>query len=411
MDVDALEVGGTGVSAPRIIHLIYFPWDRNQCLLDDPLAFDRAPVDAMRAYAPDFEIRLWTYPDAQFFCEQHYPDVWRALQRAARPVMLVDVLRWVVVHRFGGIYWQLGTTPLAPMRAFLPGEGRNVRLFTEFELSPDQCRIAMPEPIRSGEPEEPTRVLIQVFSARPHAAFIERMIGLQVERLQRYEVKRDYDILFITGNAAASTAYDRFGRTDPAVELLPASESRRLLKWHYKGTWRKDTADAPAEAAPVLPRARPRWRETVSSIRARFAPNPRASLFTNQDFRPFVARWTCGNALNRIEQMPPAGDPLIHSLPDADVLIIPDYLEHLGVDEAARVLRRVARAKPRFIALTHHPLLREWWPAATGDYRPINFCRPPFNLPEPVFAVPCPDAERRSDRVLAVWRTADLKHI
>lgn len=391
------------MSAPRIIHLIYFPWDRNQRLLEDPFAFDHAPVEAMRAYAPDFEVRLWTYPEARSFCEQCYRDVWRALQRAARPVMLVDVIRWVVVHHFGGIYWQIGTTPLAPMQAFLPREGKDVRLFTEFELTPEQCRIAASEPIRKAEPEEPIRVLIQAFSARPRAAFVERLLGLQVERLQRFDVKRDYDVLFITGNAVASTAYDRFGKTDPAVELLPLSVSRRLLKWHYKGTWRKDSSAAPVHVAPVLPRARAFWRESISSFRARFAPNPRASVFPKRDFRPLLAEWARQNQATRMAQMPPGGDPLIHSIPAVDLLIIPDYLEHVGVDEAARILRRVARARLRFVALTHFPLLQEWWPSALGDFRPINFCRPPFNLGAPIHEAPCPDPNGRPDRVLAVW--------
>lgn len=407
MDVDAREGGGSAVSAPRIIHLIYFPWDRNQRLLDDPLAFDRAPVEAMRAYAPDFEVRLWTYPEARSWCESHYPEVWRVLQRASRPVMLVDVLRWVVVHQVGGIYWQLGTTPLAPMRAFLPSDGKDVRLFTEFELSPEQGQVAAAEPIRAGEPEESTRVLIQAFSARPKAKFVERMIEFQTERMLRYEVKRDYDVLFITGNAAASTAYDRFGRSDPAVELIPSSESRRLMKWHYRGTWRLESPSAPSGEFG-LPRARPRWREALSSMRGRFAPNPRKALFTTQDFRPVLADWASQHGVRRIAQMPPAGDPLVQALPNVDLLIIPDYLERLGASEVTRLLRRMARSGPRFVALTQHPLVHEWWPAATGDFRPINFCRAPFHLAAPVHEARCPAPDGRPDRVLAVWRASDL---
>lgn len=411
LDVDAFPGGERNVSAPQIIHLVYFPWDRNQRLLDDPLAFDRTPVEAMRAYAPDFDVRLWTYPEAKDFCEAQYPDVWRALQRAARPVMLVDVMRWVVVHHFGGLYWQLGTTPLAPMRAFLPSEGKDVRLFTEFELTPEQCHIAASEPIREGRPEEPTRVLIQAFSARPGATFVARMIKLQTERLLRHEVKRDYDILFITGNAAASTAYDRYGKTDPSVELLPASESRRLLKWHYKGTWRTAAAKGASASAPALPRSRSRWREAISSCRGRFTANPRESLFRNEDYRPLLMDWARRNELSRIVQMPLEGDPLIYPIPACDMLVIPDYLERLGVGEVSRVLRRVARARVRYVALTHHPLLLEWWPSATGDYRPINFCRAPINLNAPLVQISCPAPDGRPDRVLAVWNAKDLKSL
>lgn len=401
--------------APKIIHIVYFPWDRQQRLLDDPAQFDRTPLEALRAYAPDFEVRLWTYPDAKAFCQAQYPEIWRALQRAARPVMLVDVFRWVAVLHFGGIYWQLGTTPLVPMEMVLPSADKEVRLFTEFELSPEQCADAAAEPIRAGEPEEPIRILIQAFSARPHAAFVRRMIDVQMDRLARYDVKRDYDILFITGNAAASTAYARFGQEDAAVERMPVDVTRRMMKWHYKGTWRTGPhRSAVSTDAPCLPRPRPVWRDRVSAWRSRWRTNPRALFWPKDDYRSMLAAWAQQRGLARIDQAPIAGlshmrDPVIQSIPETDLLVIPDYLERLGAAEVARALRRAARSPIRYLALTHHPLVMEWWPAALGDYRPLNYRRSPFNFPEPVYQTPCPLPGGRPDRVLAVWSADELK--
>ena len=242
-----------------IIHMMHFPWDRDQKLKENDEDFDHQPYFAMQKYAAGFDVRLWTYSRARSFCQEFYPDIWDALLKVTRPVMLIDVLRWVVVHHFGGLYWQMNTTPLKPMTAYFPSPGHAVRLFTEFDLTADQCQIAKSEPIRQGEPEESKRVLIQVFSALPGAAFVKNVIQLQLERIKSYRPKKDYDILFITGNAAISTAYDRYGKNDKSVELTGLAESRHMIKWHYRGSWRMDnktTVEKTTTSISSMPYAR-----------------------------------------------------------------------------------------------------------------------------------------------------------
>ena len=78
---------------PKLVHMMHFPWDRQQRLRDDPEAFDHASYDAMQRYARGFDVMLWTYPKASALCRERYPAVWDALGKAARPVMLLDVLR------------------------------------------------------------------------------------------------------------------------------------------------------------------------------------------------------------------------------------------------------------------------------------------------------------------------------
>ncbi|NLG36284.1 MAG: hypothetical protein GX548_13120, partial [Lentisphaerae bacterium] len=225
---------------PRIIHMMHFPWDATHTLKENDEDFDHGPWETMRKYAPDFDVQLWTYSRIRDFCRQQAPAIWEHLSRCSHPVMMVDVLRWLVVSHFGGIYWQMNTTPLREMSAYLPSPGKNVRLFTEFVLTPDQCQSMAAEPIRNGQPEEATRVLIQAFSAHPAAPFVLKTIDLLMDRARTLTPKKDYDILYITGNAAVSTAYDRFGKDDASVELVDLRVSKQMIKWHYRGSWRRE---------------------------------------------------------------------------------------------------------------------------------------------------------------------------
>ena len=225
---------------PRLIHLIYLPWDKDQKLLADEHAFDHGPYERLQRYAPDFEVRLWTRSAVFDFCRAEYPAIADLLPTLARPTMMVDVLRWLVVYHFGGVYWQYDMNPLVPMARFLPGEGKEARLFTECVVDADWCAESAKEPIRQGVPEEPVRLCNQAFAATPKQAFIKKTLDLIVERSSTLKPKRDYDILYICANAAVSTAYNQWGKDDPAVELMSLEQTRSMIKIMYRGSWRTE---------------------------------------------------------------------------------------------------------------------------------------------------------------------------
>ena len=445
--------------APRIIHIIYFPWDKSHKLKADEEDFDHGPYFTLCKYSPDFEVRLWTFSKARDFCAAHYPEVWAVVEKCPHPTMMVDILRWLFVYHFGGIYWQLSTTPLVEMGALLPAPGKDVRLFTEFNLTPEQCQALAAEPIRQGEPEESIRVLNQVFSARPRAAFIQKVLDLILDRNRNHAPAKDYDILFIGANAALSTAYDRFGKNDAAVELMSREESRRMLKWRYLGSWRKDSRPATAFRSPPPPPIPPmdRWPAFAAACYRWAKRHPHEALMAQIDaVRP---RTSCLShilplseklGLRRVYEAPcgacdPAGgvpveyaggDPnravvrenrrrnpggrarfqhvnmLYSRFPTVDLFICPDFLEWLSYAEALRVLRRIAVSTPRHIALTGYHFLRDSWDTALGDFRPIDFRAAPFRFPEPLETIDLPPlAGGRPDRCLLIWSGACLAAI
>ena len=435
----------------RIVHFIFLPWDANHRLKDDEHDFDHAPVETMRRYAPDFEVRLWTRSAVFDFCRSAYPDVWETVRRCPHPTMMVDILRWLVVFHFGGVYWQMSSTPLVSMESFLPSPGKHVRLFTEFMSPPDKCRAMAAEPIRNGEPEEPIRILNQVFAARPKAAFVRRFLDFILDRNRRLSPKTDYDVLYIGANAALSTAYDQFGKTDETVERMDLAQSRRMLKWRYLGTWRKSSnpiaAAPPASAAP-RPRldSVPAWASAAyrwllrhpheAMLASRDAVRPRSSLMPAlaPAIGQFGIRSACEAPCGLVDSSPiPVDyvgcDPspsvvssnrralhssglrfrranmLFSSFPKTDLFVCPDFLEWIPFSEAHRVLRRIAASRPRWLALTGYRLLNDSWDAALGDFHPFSFRLPPFSFPEPAAILeipPLPDV--RPDRCLMLWK-------
>ena len=410
----------------------------------------------MRQYAPDFDVRLWTFSKAKDFCLSHYPAAWDIVRICPHPTMMVDILRWVIVHHFGGIYWQMSTTPLTNMDNLLPSAGKTVRLFTEFNSTPDQCRLMAAEPIRNGEPEESIRVLNQVFAAQPQTPFVQKHIDLILKRNLSYTPRKDYDILFIGANAALSTSYDRFGKNDPDVELINLEHSRLMLKWRYLGSWRKEIRTAPPPSPPISPptncrmdRIRPLASVYYKWIKQHHHEKWLTQLdagFTRTSSVSYMEPWIINLEIRTVFEAPcgiyqpvdlncfyMGGDPnrlVVHEnqqqtkrtnirfrhvnmlytrFPSVDLFVCPDFLEWLSFAEAQRVLRRILASKPRFLALTGYSLLTETWDTFLGDFRPLNLRLPPFHFPEPIETLRVPlISGGRSDRCLMVWKADDL---
>ena len=230
---------------PLLVHMMYFPWDRDQHLLENEQNFDHQPYLEMqkRVQKDHGRVVMWTYSKAKNFCLKHYPKIWSVLQQhAARPVMYVDVLRWLVVYHFGGIYWQYHSIPLVEsMTGFLPCNGKQIRLFTECILTQEFAQQMAQNPIRRGEPEELVRVASQVFSCSTKKnKILRKLVDFLVTRVKKNKVHCDYDILYISGNAGISEYYDQCMQHNPRVELVSLEETGKMINFNPKSSWRLD---------------------------------------------------------------------------------------------------------------------------------------------------------------------------
>lgn len=229
-------------AVPRMVHLIYIPWDKQQKLKSNYLDFDHTCYRTLVRKFPDYEIVMWTLPRIQHFLRTEYPQFYEFIFALPRPTMIVDFLRLLLVYHFGGIYWQYDSKCITDrMDYFLPSEGKNVKLFTEIILSDRSCKMMAEEPIRRGVPEEPVRVCNQIFSAVPKHPYMLQLFMKAVDNMKSIgTVKRDYDILYIGANAMMSAMYDQVGQYQPDIELVDETTKRRMIGISSKGSWRTD---------------------------------------------------------------------------------------------------------------------------------------------------------------------------
>ena len=87
-------------NVPKIIHLIYIPWDKNQKLKDNYLDFYKSSYEELRDNNPDYNVKLWTLPDIKNFLNMYYPEYYDTIFSLPRPTMIVDFLRLLLVYHY-----------------------------------------------------------------------------------------------------------------------------------------------------------------------------------------------------------------------------------------------------------------------------------------------------------------------
>jgi len=227
---------------PKIIHLIYIPWDKNQKLKDNYLDFDKKSYEEIRDSNPDYFVKLWTLIDVKDFLSNYYPEYYDIVFGLPRPTMIVDFMRLLVVYHYGGIYWQYGSKrKVKTLDYFLPSNNKKVKLFTECVLSQRLAmKIGEKEEIRDGESEELIRVCNQVYSAEEKHPYIFLLFLKAVSNIKKYKIKKDYDILYIGANAMMSKMYNEVGRYKKDVELVDYITVNKMIDISSKGSWRTD---------------------------------------------------------------------------------------------------------------------------------------------------------------------------
>ncbi|MFP4144418.1 MAG: class I SAM-dependent methyltransferase [Phycisphaeraceae bacterium] len=98
-------------------------------------------------------------------------------------------------------------------------------------------------------------------------------------------------------------------------------------------------------------------------------------------------------------------DLVTDPLPQADLVFCRDCLIHLSLRDGRAALDNIRRSGSRYLLTTTFPGAANK-PIITGQWRPIDLTRPPFNLPEPDQLI----SERHPDfpaKSLGLWHLAD----
>ena len=99
------------------------------------------------------------------------------------------------------------------------------------------------------------------------------------------------------------------------------------------------------------------------------------------------------------------------SLPAADLFICRDALVHLSFRHARAALAQICGSASRLLLVTTFPGHECNVDVASGQWRPLNLCRSPFDFPPPIVTLVegCTQENGRyADKSLGLWRTADL---
>ena len=96
-------------------------------------------------------------------------------------------------------------------------------------------------------------------------------------------------------------------------------------------------------------------------------------------------------------------------LPAVDAVLCRDCLVHLSFADAQAALANIARSGAKWLLTTNFPGVERNDNIVTGQWRPLNLTRPPFNLPEPRMCIAenCTETEF-ADKLLGVWPSTDL---
>lgn len=98
-------------------------------------------------------------------------------------------------------------------------------------------------------------------------------------------------------------------------------------------------------------------------------------------------------------------------LPQADLVFCRDCLVHFSYDDIRKALKTIKESGAEYLATTHFPEAKRNFDIVTGDWRRLNFTRPPFNWPEPDQSITegsVEDGGKYADKTLSIWKTDHL---
>jgi hypothetical protein len=241
---DPLTVGKGAVKQdpeefPRLLHVIYIPWDKStQKLKANQIDFDHTWYENLQQTYENttWTTKLWSLSEIEELVTTIFStELWEFLMtNTTRPTQLVDFARFAIVYAHGGVYIQYGYNR-SDIDSVIPTNSGTCFL-TESVLSPLK-QMTMHRIQHDGQFEHPIRIANQLFGAFPRSTFIKEFILQSIINIRTIPVKNDYDVLYVGANALLSKTYHSSRTCD--YELVGRKESSRIEgKKLNSGSWR-----------------------------------------------------------------------------------------------------------------------------------------------------------------------------
>lgn len=171
----------------------------------------------------------------------------------------------------------------------------------------------------------------------------------------------------------------------------------------------------------VVRRELPRILESISATSLLDAPcgdffwmskvDLRGISYVGMDVVPDMIE-SCREKYGSPERQFLVGDISTSKLPQVDLILCRDCLIHLPLAVVHAALANFKRSGSKYLLTTIYPEHPGNWDIAPGDWRGLDFEKPPFGFPPPILVLNEGCSEGHSDeyrdKSLALWRLQDL---
>lgn len=103
---------------------------------------------------------------------------------------------------------------------------------------------------------------------------------------------------------------------------------------------------------------------------------------------------------------------LLEDVPETmDLVFCRDCLVHFSLNDIWKAMSNIKKSNSRYLMTTTFTEEQNNSDIVTGGWRPINFMKPPFNLPEPILIIHENCTEKDGvfrDKSLGVWKIKDI---
>ncbi|HEX9887471.1 MAG TPA: glycosyltransferase [Longimicrobiales bacterium] len=181
-----------------IPHILHQTWKDH----DVPERF-RESVESWRRHHPDWEYRFWTDDDLEALVAADYPGVLDLFRAYREPIQRVDAARYMILHRFGGVYSDLDIVcvrPITPLAEHV---------------------VVLPDTAPAGVSND----LMMAEAGHPFFQELVDGLGAAAARWDRRVVPRHFRVLLSTGSLYVTGALRRT-RWRGDVTVLGAEEYR-----------------------------------------------------------------------------------------------------------------------------------------------------------------------------------------
>lgn len=98
-------------------------------------------------------------------------------------------------------------------------------------------------------------------------------------------------------------------------------------------------------------------------------------------------------------------------LPKVDIVFCRDVLVHFNDQQIIRAISNIKKSNSKFLLTTTFPAVKKNINIATGEWRALDLCKPPFNFPKPIRLIVEQSTEENvmsASKCLGLWQISDI---